>query len=353
MPKRTNTYNLEYFKQGSYYSAKSDRRRFLTMDYNLKSYIGVVGIGIINGWTIEEISGLNVQIIPGAGVASGFYMESPYVVKQRSEMVDGDREISTMPSPDGEPEEDLTSSQRAIYVSVIQLYDSSFNPVGSIENAYVKVVVPEALTLSNNTDSYIYAKRPSGATPYPKLDDYPPSAGDPPNRANYSTYDTYRVALNEYQDKLDAIHNYQWYTNSDNHFTEVNFTVKTTLVKSSSQVLLGEVSTRNDTVETIDVSGVDSIANFESKIKEFAGNVINNHRHGGSGAFDPPAIQLATDIRNTTLSSYDSSAGKSIFNILSNKFTEIELGHKHTFSVRMTKLAFLQPQQLLSILQVF
>lgn len=55
MPQKTQTYKLDYFKQGSYYSAFSDLKRFVTMDYNLDSYVGVVGVGIISGWTIKGL----------------------------------------------------------------------------------------------------------------------------------------------------------------------------------------------------------------------------------------------------------------------------------------------------------
>jgi len=54
MPKRrTPTYRLESFKRGETYSAEADYRRFVTVDYNTDSYTGIVGVGIISGWTIE------------------------------------------------------------------------------------------------------------------------------------------------------------------------------------------------------------------------------------------------------------------------------------------------------------
>jgi hypothetical protein len=333
MPEKTKTYKLEYFKQGSYYSSGSDRRRFLTMDYNMESYIGVVGVGVIGGWTIESVSGLIIQIIPGSGVASGYYVESPYVIKQRSEMVAGDREVSTIPSPDGTPEENLTVSERAIYVSVIQLYDSSFNPVGDIENAYVKVVIPTILTLSDDSDTYIYAERPSGATPYPLLNDYPPLPGPPPVRSDYANYDEYQVALDAYQAKLDAIHNYQWYTNPDNHFTEVDFIKSGTKTIASSKICLGRVVTRGGEVSKIDTTDVDNIANLYSQIKKYATEILVEHRHGGSKSFDSPRIRLETDIRQCSLYSYDSVAGRSKFSVMTKVETSIELGHKHTYEI--------------------
>ena len=39
MPSKSQTYKLDYFKRGSYYSSESDLHRFLTFDYGLKSYI--------------------------------------------------------------------------------------------------------------------------------------------------------------------------------------------------------------------------------------------------------------------------------------------------------------------------
>jgi len=93
MSQKTSIYSLEYLEVGSNYSASIDYRRFVTLDYNLESYIGVVGVGIISGWTIESVSGLEIRILPGKGIIDGFFAESPYTVKQRSDMVAGDREI--------------------------------------------------------------------------------------------------------------------------------------------------------------------------------------------------------------------------------------------------------------------
>ena len=335
MPQKTQTYKLDYFKQGSYYSAFSDLKRFVTMDYNLDSYVGVVGVGIISGWTIKEVGGLDIQILPGDGIINGFYSESPYLIEQRSDMGPGEREIEVV-NEDDIPEPPLTTTQRATYISVIQLYDPSFynpDPGGDIENSYVKVVVPYPIPLSNNTDTYIYAQRPSGATPYPKLLDYPPAAGLPPNRSDYNTYDAYKVQLDIYDAKLAAIHNYEWYTNPANHFTEVEFVKSSSFIQSPSSVLLGRVVTRNNVVTKIDVSAVDNLANLESQITRFATEFLVEHRHGGGKYFDPPKVRLETDIRNTSLWNYNSSTGRSIFSILEREATGISLGHKHTYMI--------------------
>jgi photosystem II stability/assembly factor-like uncharacterized protein len=332
MPQKTQNYKLDYFKQGSYYSARSDNTRFVTLDYNLESYIGVAGIGIISGWTVEVVSGLTVQILPGQGFINGFFAESPYTVKQRSSMVAGDREIEVLNENDI-TEEPLTPSQRAQYVAVVQLYDPSFGPVGDIENSYVKTVVPYSINLSNNQDTYIYAQRPTGATPYSLLADYPPPAGYPPNRGDYSTYDAYKVQLDLYNSKLDAIHNYEWYTSSANHFTEVEFTTSTSYINSPSKVLLARVVTRSNAVVKIDVSSVDNLANFESQIRSIATEYLVEHHHGGNKFFDPVKIKLETDIRDTSLFKYNQTSGRIVYNILERDSTGISLGHKHTYTV--------------------
>jgi len=332
MPSKSPYFQLEYFKQGSYYSSASDLRRFVTLDYNMDSYIGVIGVGIISGWTIEEISGLIVKILPGKGIINGYFAESPYTVKQRSAMVAGDREIEVLNENDI-TELPLTPIQRAVYVSIIQLYNPSFNPVGPIENSYVKVVVPYQISLSNNTDTYIYARRPNSATPYPLLSDYPPAAGNPPVRSNYSTYDAYLVALNVYNAKLTAIHNYQWYTNPANHFTAVEFITSGSFINTSNMILLGRVVTRSLSVSKIDISQVNNLANFESQIKQFATEFLVEHKHGGNLPFDPPKVRLETDIRDTVLYNYDSGSGQTIYNVLDRKETTITLGHKHTYQI--------------------
>ena len=331
MPQKTQIYKLDYFKQGSYYSALSDYRRFVTLDYNLNSYIGFCGAGVIQGWNIEVVSGLTIKILPGTGIINGFFVESPYTVKQRSDMIDGDREIEVL-NEDDIPEAPLTISQRTEYIRVVKLYDPSFNPPVVIENSYVKVVVPYEITLPNNSDGYLYAKLLSN-NPYPPLNDYPPPAGNPPNRADYSDYDSYQVAMSVYNAKLIAIHNYEWYTDSANHFTEVEFVTSGRLTTSTSQVFIGKVTTRNGGIFKIDTSAVDILANFESLIRQFASDFLVTHHHGGSRTYDPPKVRLETDRRETSLLNYYESNGRTVYQILSPSPTSITLGHKHTYTV--------------------
>jgi len=349
MPKKSSNFKLEYLQRGSYYSNSLDYRRFVSLDYNLESYVGVIGVGIIDGWTIQQVSGLQVRILPGDGIINGFYGESPYVIKQRSLMVAGDREIEVMPDllpPDNTqitpqpapPQPNLTAAERAIYVSVIQLYDPTYNPTGNIENAYVKVVVPTILTLSNNADNYVYAQllHPAPARYCPVVTDLTTminNLGSPPNRNNYTTYDDYKAALDIYDVKLQQIYDYNWQDNTANHFTEVQFLSSTSFVKTSSKVLLGRVVTRSSTVITIDTSMVDTVKNLNSEIKRYATELLVEHKHGGNKPYDPPKIRLETDIRETALMEFNETTGKARFNVLEKNYTTTTIGHKHTYKI--------------------
>lgn len=326
---KTPIYNLPYLVKGSDYSARSDFRRFVTLDYNMESYVGIVGIGVLDGWTVEHVSGLTIQILPGSGLIQGYASESPYTFKQRSEIVSGEREYDVV-SLSSVPQANMSIAEKNNYVSVRQEYEPDYVPTDLIENAYIKAVTPYQITLQNNWDTYIIAER-KFSNPYPSLSDYPLQTIAEPVRNDYASYQEYFDAVNAYESELGIIWQYQWRDNPDNHFTVVDFLTRNSFVKNSSQVLLAKVVTRNGTVTEIDMSGVDSIANFRSKIEEFAGEVINNHKHGGNGSFDPSAIQLATDVRSTALKAFDIQTGKATYAILSGQFTTIVDGHKHTF----------------------
>ena len=337
MPQKTSIYNLEYLQYSDNGSAAMDYRRFVTLDYNMQSYVGVVGVGIIDGWTIESTTGLNVQILPGKGIINGYFAESPYTVKQRSDMVSGDREIEVL-NEDDIPELPLTSSQRTKYVSIVRLYNPSFNPEGDIENSYVKVVVPYVITLFDNTDTYIYADlpsvEPSGNGYYPRLsaaEDYPSPVGAPPQRTAYTSYDEYSTAMDIYNAELANIHSYEWYMYDGNRFTEVNFSTSGAYNVMTTKILIGRVVTRSGHVTAIDVSKVDSVANMQSTIKKVAAEYITGHQHGGSNPYDPPKIKLETDIRDSILSNYNN--GVATYLVTERNDTSISLAHKHTYTI--------------------
>lgn len=338
MPRRTPTYNLEYFKKGSVLSGASEERRFVTLDNNLESYVGIIGPGIIRGWTLDQTATLTIQVIPGSGVIDGFAMESPYVVKSRSDMVAGDREVEKVRfefSSDGDiiPRPDLTTAERAAYVTVVQLYRPSFAPVGDIENAFVKVVIPTSLVLFDDIDNFIYAERPVGTDPFPAADDFP-TIPTPPNRSDFATYQLFKVAQDAYDDQLEDISSYTFQTDPDNHFTEVSFILESgTFSSATNRVLLGKVVTRNGAIVKIDTSNVDTIAGLDSKIRDFAKQTLVAHRHGGSRIFDPLKIRLETDIRDGVLSAYDTNTGKSTFIVTEKDRSGISLGHDHSYNI--------------------
>ena len=338
MPKKTQTYQLDYFRRGEFYNGPtSDFRHFTTLDYNMESYVGIVGVGIIDGWTIEQTTGLTVKVLPGKGIINGYFTESPYTVKRRSDMVAGDREVEIFDETGVIPDK-LTPAERVTYVSVIQLYDPTFNPVGAILNYYVKTVIPTEITLYDNDDNYIFAKLPDIANykPYPELNDLTvliDDLGNPPNRDDYSTYGSYKAAKDIYDAKLETVHEYQWYLNSNNHYTAVDFEKTLSRISSTYKVLLGKVVTRNGIVSEIDITGIDSLVNLRSEIEKFTKEFLVNHVHGGSKAFDPPKVRLETDIRDTVLSDYNTQTGRAIYNVLENDETSTDIGHKHTYKI--------------------
>ena len=333
MPQKTPRYIMDYFKRGSLYSGRSDFRRFTTLDYNMDSYVGITGVGIISGWTIEQINGLQVQVLPGKGVIQGFAVESPYVYKKRSEMVIPEREAEIIVTdPDEVPEPDMTDAERTEYIAVVQDYDPTYNPVGPIENAFVKAVTPKRIDLFDDSDNYIYAERQSNKTPYPPLADYPPPPGDDPSVRDYPDYNDYLVAKATYDSAVQLVEDYEWRNSSENHFTSVNFRLTTAQSSLSNRTLLAKVVTRNGTVREIDLRNVDSLDNMASQIEKFAKQVIEDHNHGGTGAFDPPKVKLETDVRPAMLTKRLSN-NVVRYTALSSDKTSVTDGHQHSYYV--------------------
>jgi hypothetical protein len=333
MPEITSRYKFEYFKRGSLYSGQSDFRRFTTLDYNMESYIGIVGVGVISGWEIEQIDGLRVQVLPGKGVIQGFAVESPYDFKQRSEMVIPEREVEIIETdPLQVPEEDMTDTEKAQYVSVIQDYNSTYNPEGPIENAFVKVVIPKRLELFNDSDNYIYVERSATKTPYPLLTDYPQLPNDIPNARDYANYSDYLVDKENYDEAKSLVEAYKWRDEFDNNFTAIEFKLFSFENPAENRTLIGKVVTRNNNIQEIDLRNVDSLNNMESQIKKFAEQVIEEHNHGGDGGFDPPKIKLETDIRPAIMIQRLSTDVVRYIALSSNR-TSVTDGHQHSYWV--------------------
>ena len=343
MPQKSKNFNLEYLTRGSSYSSAIDSKRFNTLDYNLESYVGIVGAGIINGWEIEPISGLNIQIIPGCGVINGYAVESPYSYKQRSSMVIGDREVEELHdlldpitnAPIVYPY--LTNVQKSNYVYVVSSYDPTHEFPENIENCFVKTSVPISLTLTDNSVNYIYAYYSSN--PYPKASDFPSTLAIAPVDGNFTSYDDYMAAFHAYMLQINAINIYEWRANVENHYSAVSFVVSTSIKNSNKYILLGRAFTSNGKIDNIDLSGVKNLYYMEAAIKKAAKN-ITAHVHGGTGYFDPPKIKLQTDIRNASIGSYNPSNSEASFNVLESQLTGLTLGHQHTFYINNAKSGF-------------
>lgn len=337
---KTQNYQMEYFNSGSNYDSTIDYRRFVTLDYNLESYVGIVGVGIINGLNVEQVSGTTVQILPGTGIIDGYAVKSPYTYKLRSEMVMGDYEFETLHDLMNASTKttivypNLTDAQMANYVAVVQDYNPSFcsNGCSDMENCPVNAGKPVEIVLNDNSETYILGER-LFTTPYPALADYPLYNVVEPKQSDYTTYALYKQALSDYSNHITIINNFEWRDDTANHYDTINFTTSHVYSKSSSKILIARVLTKDGSVSKIDTSMVDSLQNMQASIKKIAKNVIKSHRHGGDKYYDPPKIRLETDIRKCVLKSYNPNTKKSVYNILENQDTGVTLGHQHNYYI--------------------
>ena len=271
----TSRIRLPYFASGSFYSAEADRRRFLYLDYNLESYVGIIGVGLIDGWTITEDSGLSVKVSYGTAIINECFSESPFVVKNHADVLPTD------------------------YVIKAGYYTDNSTSI-----VYDQVLYNESISLSDNSDNYIYIYRNSNASltdPY-----YEPNNTDPivETTATYAPLNT-AVAFGVSDSKAFA--------------------------ESSGKLLVGSVLTRNGSISTIDTSDIKSLKGLESTIVAFGKKLVDSHVHGGTGEYDPKAINLRTDMRDCTLESAKES--NVVYKILYSDPTSIELGHKHYYMI--------------------
>ena len=334
----TTDFHMGYLERGSNYSSLTDKNRFLAVDYNLDSYVGIVGVGIISGWTVSTnvSASLTIDILPGRGIINNFYAETEYALRQRSTMAIGEREIEIVyVSTTQQPY--LTTfpiNQRATYISVIQAYDPTYeNPdMGDdIINEYVKVAVPSSLILSDESDTYITATLKYPDSYYIAGVDYPNIDGDAPIARKYPSYTSYSAALATYKSSISNVHSYQWRSYPENHYDIVTYGMSSISPTDPNTVLLAKVSTRNGIITAIDTSSVNNLAGMDSTITAMARQVISNHQHGGGKPFDPPQINLQTDERRLALRTIN--ANQIVFDILENTPTSIELGHTHSYKI--------------------
>ena len=311
--RRTPTYRLGRFDEGDIYSGLEDYRRFVTLDYNLGAYVGIVGNGIVTGWKITQAYGRKIRISAGAGFIDGYYSETPYVLDpvtgvpmhHDAAVAAGYTIIQEMPG---------WSSQGGSWEGVFfgvggtdplegQIFDSlgpdgedkDYNgvvdgvltphykdpPPGFFEDPFVKAHDPDAdnMTLPDNSDSYIYAER---------LSDLPDQ-------------------------------------------TFVRFVRFAVPAPASNRVLLAKVTTRSGSVTTIDTSDTINLEGFKGKITDIAKSMIIGHRHGGTQTYDPPQVRLETDVRQCVLSQF--SGGQATYAVLASLKTSVTDEHYHTYAV--------------------
>ena len=281
---------------GAIYSAEADKRRFLYLDYNLKSYLGIVGIGLIDGWGINDEGGLNITIEYGTAIINGFFSESPFSVKTRANVLPSDYVIT----------EDYYIEHAA--ETAEQYYDPDLYdaPVITTDSDihYDKVLFSPLISLTDNSDNYLYIYRNINilsSTPY------------------YEPNNT--VPIPESSGTVNPL------------YTSVYFGVTSSksYANSSNRIMIGKIVTREGMIDEIDTTMTISVKNLSGTILSYGQNLVDTHRHGGANKYDPPKVQLRTDIRKCSLKT--SSNSSATYQVLASEDTSIVSGHKHSYYI--------------------
>ena len=309
--RQTQTYGLTIFDTGDFLYPELDKRRFITLDYHLENYIGIVGNGVTKGWDIEPLEGLNIRVSNGSGFIAGMYSESHYFLDprtgeplRRSEAESlgysiGD-EIPGWASKTGSWagsffQEGGTPPESAIVFKQLGpdgedanydgITDGVLSPVydrpsySHLADPYVKAYAPNSnyLTLQDNADNYIFAERIS----------------------------------------------------SDPYETFVRLLSFTSFAANSTRSFVAKVVTRSGSVSKIDITGSFRLSGMSGQIAELGKELVRTHIHGGSKPTDPPRIKLKTDIR--TCVPNKSVNGATTFTIIPSMSTGVSEGHSHKF----------------------
>lgn len=295
----TTRIGLPYFSSGARYSAEGDRKRFFYLDYNLESYIGVLGVGIIDGWTISDAGGLKVTVGYGTAILRSFFSESPFEVKLHANVLPTDYVIQY----DYYEDYLADSVPEGVYDTELGMYPPA--PSGGHDYVYDKVLYAPEISLSDNADNYLYIYRNSKIlqdSPYYAPDNTPPGIAETSSDANaYHTAVAFGV------------------TGSKGY------------AQSSGRALIGKIVTRSGAVFSIDTSAVSTLKDLQSAILGYGETLLKSHRHGGKGKYDPAKVILRTDLRPTAL---ETANGKDVtYRILYSDPTSVSEGHKHYFSV--------------------
>lgn len=311
--KRTLTYNLESFDGGTLYSASSDYRRWTTIDRHIKALSEIAGNGVLTGWEVQPVTGLFVTVGPGKGLISSLYSETKWYIdpttkmpKKKNEAISsGDIIIEEIPwygpennegwaglfAPIGGSDFDAARAFRQLGPSgedanndgvvdgvLYPVYDVA--PDEYLTNPYVKAVAPSSLTLKmyDNIDNFIFASRISDDPAVP--------------------------------------------------FVELSVSTANTVLLD--MILLARVVVRGGEIKKIDYSESRRVKGLDGAVANFGKYLLARHHHGGASPYDPPLVQLGSDIRDCSVYRMNSD-GSLTFTVNSPLTTKATLGHKHTY----------------------
>jgi len=310
---RTNTYQFPRMVTGDLYRAEWDAQRFVSLDYNLVRYVGIVGSSVATGWRVGVVAGRTVRVTPGTGVINGMYSETPWVTDQSTgapvrlsdAIAAGYAVVEEIPgwsSPSGSFEGGFYAQGGNDPADVMVFNglgpegeDKNFDgtvdgvleptykepPAGYLDDPFVKAVDGSwgSLVLADNADSYVYVERTS----------------DDPDK------------------------------------TSVEVGASTSKPRSSNKLVLAKVVVRSGVVTKVDSSDQQRAEGIIGVASRYAKDVVAAHRHGGGSIYDPPKINLMTDSRRCYLLNF--SAGSATYKAAGNDKTSTTDGHYHEYQV--------------------
>ena len=338
----TKHYHLEFFEQGDLYDAVVEKRRFVTIDNNIGSFVGIIGNGVIEGWNLTILpDGVTARVSPGFGIINGNFSESPYTVKLKSELL-----IGELPVPFYEENEYdfLLFSEYEHYVNCIRVY-RDYNPLvlandfddlyeGSgiippvdyihfddfldyiqsvrnipgyenydieidIKNEKVKALKYLDIDLSvyQNNDVQLLVQRKSNSSigSYNDLSSLIENLGCRPHFEDFDSYRVYEEVLKSYlEQKADPVVGtdyYRWYESEDNRVTEISVVPVLSDQVVSSSLQIGRIIIRNSNVVSFNEDEKINIKNLKDKLEKYTYSALNKHKHNKNG-INPDKINL-------------------------------------------------------------
>lgn len=303
--RRSPTYKFEQFGQGDVYSASADRRRFVSLDYNADRFVGIVGDGIAVGWNLSESSPLVIQVSYGMGFINGMVAETRLIspMKRRSQIISGETIIEEIPGwSDPNPNS----------------WEGHFYKIGGSDSSKALVFDHLGPSGEQNDEGQTVVLAPAYRTANEQTWE------DPLVKAMDTAHS--QVAISDNAD------NYIYAVRSSDQVdnTGVEFVCLASATTPARSLLLGVVKTRSG-VSTIDESESIRLHGLVDFVQGSSADSVQNHHHGGTAKYDPPAIQLNTDVRETIC--WDQTGGAVTYKILSNLKTGSSQGHYHTYEL--------------------